>query len=158
MLKRLLGFGRNGTPRVLALVLAPSVAIAAGVPMQLPDWIEVFPGGSDQTTTVSAVEVDVSYSAPVPPPEVIGFYRERLTKAGVEVQASFNGIGTTIQASTEKNACVIRIGESANDAVVNVKCSRKPGGPAVSVLPRPTRIGARSPQGSIQSSQYGPGR
>jgi hypothetical protein len=112
--------------------------------LQIPDWLSHYPQATDQTkgTNVSPFS---SYRALATPAAVVTYYQDQLRNAGVTFQASFNGVGTTVQASSDQQACVIRINEADGGASVNVICAPKHQAPAVSAG---TRVNYISPQPS----------
>jgi len=112
--------------------------------LQIPDWLSHYPQSTDQTkgTDVSPFS---SYRVLATPTAVVTYYQDQLRNAGVTFQISFNGIGTTVQASSDQQACVVRINEIDGGASVNVICAPKPQVPAVSAE---TRVNYISPQPS----------
>ena len=108
----------QSTSHRISLSPAPS-----NVPMQLPAWLEIFPGSRNQVSSNKVGSADISYSAHASPDEVTSFYRAGLTRSGVAIQASFNGVGTTIQASLDTISCVIRITDEDPGTSVKVKCA-----------------------------------
>lgn len=134
----------------------PVEPAAARGPMPIPAWFATFPGARGLEKTTSPGEADISYNAPASPAEVVGFYRERFRSSDVQTEASFNGIGTTVHASTATETCVIRIDEASAGTSVSAKCALTPAGPAVAIVPKPTEIGTESSSGGLQRTDYAP--
>jgi hypothetical protein len=72
----------------------------------------------------------------------------------VTALVSFNGIGTTIQASATSQSCILRISEADADTEVNVKCAPMPSSPVQAVSLQPTPLETSRSTGGIQRSEY----
>ena len=108
---------------VILLAIGQWFAHGSDLPLATPTWLAEFPQASDVTRAASPGALTSSYFVPLPPAAVVDFYRAKLQKAGVEFNASFDGIGNTIAASAEDVACVVRIAESDNGSRVRTNCA-----------------------------------
>jgi hypothetical protein len=97
--------------------------IESRVPMQVPAWLKTFPGAMGRVDTSIVGAVESSYTAPSSPEEVVKFYDDQLSKGGAVMHIAFDGIGTTIQASRDRESCVIRVAEATPGTTVSEKCA-----------------------------------
>ena len=135
---------------MVAAVIDPTSSSESG-PLELPEWLGVFPGRVNYVKTAGRAEVSVDYKAHASAPVVVAFYREQFRKKEISSHESFNGIGTTIQASATGQSCILRIREADADTEVNVKCALTAG---LVLSPQPTPLETSSSAGGAQRSQY----
>ena len=131
--------------RLWALLVCALLASAADESFPLPWWLPPFPGASGQVQKASAASATQSYTAPAPPETVASFYKEKLQKAEVPFEQTFNGIGPTISAATRWTSCIVRISETDSGSSVSVACAPNPQKPAGSAIPAPAVPDAAKP-------------
>ena len=140
---------------ISSIVAGSNSAIKSSTPMEVPKWLNTFPGSRDRAETSSPGAIDVSYTAPASPDEVVRFYRERFDHDGIAVHVAFNGLGTTIQAFRDSDNCVIGVTEASAGATVSAKCANHQSGsatPAAPVAPPPLPAGFHRVEYSISGS------
>jgi hypothetical protein len=115
----------------LFLLLA-TVALACGQPthspnelLSLPDWLSNFPETKNVTTTASTMAIDVSYNVSGQLDAVVAHYQAELQAGGVKFTKNFDGIGSTISATSADKSCIVRIREGDMGARVRASCARK---------------------------------
>ncbi len=123
------------------VMLTASSLLVIGQTSSEPAWFEVVPKNLVEVVSASREQsytyTDRSMAA------VLSHYQETLRSAGVAFQGGFNGIGTTIRASTAAETCVIRVSETDGIVSVRVSCAPAPQTAAVPVEGNP--VGLSSP-------------
>jgi hypothetical protein len=142
----------KGTLAVTAAI--DSASTSHSEPLEVPAWLRVFPGSANYVKKASHAEVSVDYKAHASASAVVGFYEEQFRKTEVTSRASFNGIGTTIQASAASQSCILRISEEDADTEVNVKCAPTPTAGAMAVSPHPTPLETSPSTDGVRPSEY----
>lgn len=107
------------TVRLISLSLVVLSLLAQPAP-QVPDWLPPFPFAVPEGKGAPSHASNSAYVALGRPADVIAHYQAHLRKSGIAFTTDFNGLGTTIRASTEETDCVIRVSETSR---VNVDCA-----------------------------------
>ena len=112
------GVGVRGAAR---FVLTANESVES---IRIPDWLPSYSQAREVTTPTERVPFS-TYRAEVPAETVVNHYEYHLRTHGIDFRRTYNGIGTTIQAASEVQACVIRVGEVDNGTKVEVRCAAK---------------------------------
>ena len=128
-----------GAAPTAAAIIDP-IPSSPSEPLEPPAWLAVFPGSIHYVKTATRADVGVAYTAPDSASAVTGFYKDQFHKGEVTSSASFDGIGTTIQASATGQTCVLRISDADAGTNVNVKCAPTAPTSAPAVSQQPTRL------------------
>ena len=109
-------------------------------PLVLPDWLSPFPRTSNAASQATPTELNASYDAPAPPPDIVAYYEGQLHAAGIAFQTSAAGDSAIVEISAGKKAATVRIraGNGGARVEVNYRVRRAP----PPVLP-PSRIPRR---------------
>lgn len=108
--------------RTILLLLAPGIALGANQSVSLPDWLTPVQGATSVIRIDSDGSVDLTFVAPSSPADAIKRYQQQMDKAGATYRISFDGIGSSIAASTGSLSCIIQIAEAERGARVRVGC------------------------------------
>jgi hypothetical protein len=114
--------------RFLAILVPIAQGLAFGPlaePLSLPDWLGNFPQSSNVTATASALGIDISYDASAELEAVAAHYQAELQAGGVKFTKNFDGIGSTISATSADKSCIVRIREGDMGARVHLSCAPK---------------------------------
>jgi len=118
-------------------------------PAAAPEWLAPFPQVRGQAASRGPTS---AYTAVAAPADVIAHYEREMRAAGVAFQTKGNGIGTTIEASTEQISAVIRVQEQDGGTKVNVSyAAKRVQTPAAAPTPAqaPTQAAASSTQAGV---------
>src|SRR5271168_1831115 len=97
----------NRSSAIVALITLPALVFSADQPLQIPVWLNPYPGATGETNTASHTGAEMSYTSVASPATVIQHYEAQLRKAGVIYKADFDGIGTAIRATEGATSCVV---------------------------------------------------
>jgi len=123
-------------PSTLAYVLVALANLSpAAELMSPPAWLSNYPGAVPKAEMSTTAGVDWSYSAAAKSDAVLAHYRQQLQAAAITFRAGFDGIGTSIRATTAGESCVVRIVDADAGVTVKVHCANNELGGPVLVLP-----------------------
>jgi hypothetical protein len=150
---------RSLHPTGKSLILA-SFAIFALTPAfsqeapSFPPWLKSYPGPTPAVHS-SGTLVESSYTAAAQPEEIIRHYRALFEAAGLPFQPNADGLGTSIRGEARECDLLIQIRTRTEGTVVNVNCSAKTQGSALSSPTDITVIKGRpqSPSGPAPAQQ-----
>jgi hypothetical protein len=108
--------------------------------MQLPNWIPPFTWiASGTTTSAGPGAIENTYVTPTPSETVIEHYVDGLRQQHVEYHSNSDGIGTTLRATLDRTACIIRIKQVDTGTGVKLNCEILPADQPVTVsIPKGT--------------------
>jgi len=109
---------------VLLACLAAQVSVQRPDPPVMPGWLVPYPGVSAQTRQ-SSILVESTYTAPVPPHDLVTHYRKLFASAGLRFQPSPAGYGFMIRADAPECHLFITIRRRDPDSDVRVTCAAK---------------------------------
>ncbi len=83
-----------------------------------PPWLAPFPNAASTGEAVTSTSNECSYSTSATVAEVIAYYEHQFADAGVEFEANYDGLGTTIRVQIPKRAALVQIRESDSGTAI----------------------------------------
>jgi hypothetical protein len=144
---------RNPHSRLICAIFAVTPVFSQEA-LSLPSWLQSYPGA---TPTVHASDsvVQSSYASAVEPADIVEHYRKLFEAAGLPFHPNDDGMGTSIRGEARECDLLIKIRTRTEGTVVNVNCSAKTQGSALSSPTDITVIKGRpqSPSGPAPAQQ-----
>lgn len=108
---------------MIGVSLAFAAAAVGQTALTIPSWAAPLPDAKIEVRTSNASLLDTEYRSAAKPQAVLDHYEKEFRDVGLPFVANFDGIGTSVRASTGGCDLFLRVRAEDNESVVRVSCA-----------------------------------